>query len=346
MSPLVTHILIFVLCAAIVWWAGNKLELYSDIIALRTNLGKALAGTLLLAVATSLPEVVTSLTATLTGDIDMAVHNLLGGVIFQTVILAFADITLRKRSITFAAPDYSLLLQGTGLILILSTTIVIFLCTAFLPHQTYPRLVNSVFLILPVIYFFVVRSMHVGTRRPAWRAQLQEEIRELASPQESRDIPHWTLKGLYARFGGASALVLVAGYQLTLSAEAIGTLTGLGSSFIGATVLAIATSLPEVSTVFASVKSDNPETAIANIFGSNCFDTVLLALVAVLSTNCVVCTFSPSATFAAALGALVTGVYLWGLLEREDRTIFGIGYDSIVVVLLCFFGFWVLYILR
>jgi cation:H+ antiporter len=53
--PLWLNALVFLLAAGTIWWAGVRLELYTDVIARRTGLGQAFAGMLLLAAATSLP---------------------------------------------------------------------------------------------------------------------------------------------------------------------------------------------------------------------------------------------------------------------------------------------------
>jgi cation:H+ antiporter len=70
----------FALAALAIFVAGSKLERCADRIGKRTGLGQLFAGMLLLAVATSLPEVATSTTAALRGEVQLAVNNLLGGV--------------------------------------------------------------------------------------------------------------------------------------------------------------------------------------------------------------------------------------------------------------------------
>jgi cation:H+ antiporter len=108
----------------------------------------------------------------------------------------------------------------------------------------------------------------------------------------------------------------------------------LGSSFIGVTLLASATSLPEVSTTLAAVRIGAYSLAISNIFGSN-----LLMIALVLPADLVyrgapiLEALDPATGFALISGVLVTGIYLAGLLIRSRRTIAGMGIDSALVLL-------------
>lgn len=96
--PLWANAVVFAIAGALIWWAGTRLERYTDEISDRTGIGQAFGGMLLLAVATSLPELVTTITAVaVLNNPTLAVHNLLGGVALQTGVLAIADATKRKR---------------------------------------------------------------------------------------------------------------------------------------------------------------------------------------------------------------------------------------------------------
>ena len=113
--PIWANLVIFAVAAAIIWFAGTRLERYTDAISIRTGLGKAFLGLLLLATATSLPEIATTVTATLGGNVDLALHNLLGGVVMQTAVLAVVDLAVREGPLTRFTPKYVLLIEGVGL---------------------------------------------------------------------------------------------------------------------------------------------------------------------------------------------------------------------------------------
>ena len=97
----------------------------------------------------------------------------------------------------------------------------------------------------------------------------------------------------------------------------------------------------------AAARQDNISMAFSNIFGSSAFVIALLAVVVMFTgSEALMSSGSPSASFAAALGILVTCVYLWGLLERQDRTILYMGWDSAAVLILAFTGSAVIYMLK
>lgn len=97
-------LLVFVAGAAAVWFASSKLARYADSISHRTGLGQAVVGIVLLGAVTSLPEISTTTVATLSGNARMAVNNLLGGIAFQVVVLALADLFVGRNALTSLVP--------------------------------------------------------------------------------------------------------------------------------------------------------------------------------------------------------------------------------------------------
>ena len=119
------------------------------------------------------------------------------------------------------------------------------------------------------------------------------------------------------------------------SGEAIAEQSGLGASFMGVAFVALATSLPEVSTVFASLRRGLNTMAISDILGTNILNVALLFGVdMVASGEPVLNRVGNFAAIAAVVGVVLTGVFLVGLAERRDRTIFGMGIDSAFVLFL------------
>ena len=100
----------------------------------------------------------------------------------------------------------------------------------------------------------------------------------------------------------------------------------------GATVLAAATSLPEVSTGLAAVKAGNYQLAFSDIFGGNAFLPVLFLVADLLSGQAVLPKAQHSDIYLTGLGALLTTVYLYGLIFRPSRQILRMGIDSFIVL--------------
>jgi len=102
----------------------------------------------------------------------------------------------------------------------------------------------------------------------------------------------------------------------------------------GATVLAAATSLPEVSTGLTSVRLGDYQLAVSDIFGGNAFLPVLFLFATLISGQAVLPQAQPTDIYLTGVGMLLTLVYAAGLLFRPSRRVLGMGIDSLVVLVL------------
>jgi cation:H+ antiporter len=343
--PLAANLAIFALGAGAIWRAGTRLEHYADVIALRTGMGHAFTGMLLLAGATSLPELATTLTAVvLLDNPTLAVHNLLGGVAFQTMILVFADASKRRAgALTYFSPKFVLLIEGIGLVMLLQLTLV----GISARHVSAVGSISVWLILLVVAWIGVMYLVYRYRGQPRWTPELaddfplEEPVREEGAPDPEQEHP---LRAIWVRFAALSLVVLVGGWLSAQSAEVLADQTGLGDAFLGATLLAAATSLPELSTTTAAARNGRYTVAISNVFGSNSFDVSLLFLAELLYRGASVMEHADdSLAFITGLGALMTCIYLWGLIERENRSVLGIGWDSAAVVVVYLGGMVVLY---
>lgn len=347
---IISNVGLFLVAAAAIWWAGTRLERVCDTLATRTRMGHAFVGVALLAMATSLPELATTVTAVVILDNpSLAVHNLLGGVAMQTGLLIVADLSQKERgSLTYFAPRYSLLLQGVGLVLLLQIGI------AGVAAGGVPSLWSislwSVLLLLAHLGILFLTYRHRG--QPRWTPTVEDDVPAGERPRlnEERDNARTgskPLRWLWLEFGGCSVLVLAAGWLATHTADSLAEQTGLGSAFLGVTLLAAATSLPEISTIFPAARSGRYTLAISNVFGSNAFDVSLLFWADLLyRQGSVFAHAPPTVGFVAALGSVMTCLYLWGLVERENRTLGRLGWDSVAALIAYAGGATVLYFLQ
>ena len=333
--PLLINAVIFVIAAGLVWYAGTKLSGYVDLIADRTGIGKAFAGALLLGGATSLPELATTLTASFSGAAQLAGTNLIGGVVMQIAVLAFIDaIALRGKPLTLFSPRSSILMTGVMLIALTA------LATAAISTGEIVSVAGIG--LWPVIlfgaYLLSLRVIYRYEGNSRW-----EPTGDIAQPPESardlKDVQHkyyaeTSTRMLTGFFAAASALVLVGGFFVARTGEAIAAQSGLGQNLVGATLVALATSLPEVSTTYSAVRFGAYSMAAANILGTNSLE-IALFLPAELAyrDGAIMDQLDPAAAFLAAIGIVVTSLYLWGILERRDRTFLGMGIDSAAVLI-------------
>lgn len=123
----------------------------------------------------------------------------------------------------------------------------------------------------------------------------------------------------------SSAVTLAAGVALESSGEGIAGHIHMTGVLFGATVLAAATSLPEVSTGLASIKLGDYQLAMSDIFGGNAFLPVLFLLATLISGQAVLPHAKNTDIYLAGLGILLTTIYLSGLIFRPRRLFLRMG---------------------
>src|ERR687883_556796 len=133
---------------------------------------------------------------------------------------------------------------------------------------------------------------------------------------------------------GALLVTLVAGVLIERSGEEFFRRLGMSGVLFGATALAAATALPELSTGLTSTRLGDYQLAISDIFGGNAFLPVLLLLATVLSGQAVLPRAHNTDIYLTALGALLTVAYMLGLVFRPQRQWLRLGPDSIAVLIL------------
>lgn len=263
--PLWANALVFLASAVAVWFAGSRLAGLVDAIAERTGMGQGFAGLMLLGGITSLPEIAVSVSAALGGEPVLATNNLLGSIAAQVVILAFADMLIGRNALTSVVAHPIVLLQG-----ILSIALLSLIAMAATTGDIAIGPVGLWSIVLLLSYGGGVALLAGYEKRPeTWQpvtdeAKPDDEEGEEAAPDDRslRSLIGWTVL--------AAAIILAAGWVLSETGSAGAKQTGLGSAFFGATVLAVATSLPEISTVFAAVRLRSYEMALGTSSGRTC----------------------------------------------------------------------------
>ncbi len=335
--PLWASLLVFVLCAGAIWVAGIFLSNYTDVLSDRLHLGAALGGLILLAVATNLPETAITLSAALNGQVDVAVSNILGGIAIQTVVLVALDAfgVRVRRPLTYQAASLRLVLEGSVVVAVLAVVVM----GAQLPKTAIAfRLTPDVVGIAAVWVVGLLLTQRAA--KLPWQdngnaPDSQPEPRGHSAHKRAADA---TKKGVSTGkavvvFGAAAVVTLVAGALLEESGTQAADHVGLSGVLFGATVLAAATSLPELSTGLAAVRSGDYQLAFGDIFGGNAFLPVLLLLATVVSGKAILPNAHNSDLYLTALGALLTIIYMGGLIFRPAREHARLGLDSIAVLL-------------
>jgi cation:H+ antiporter len=337
--PLPVLLVIFLGAAAAIWVAGVQLSTHTDVLATRLHLGAALGGLVLLAVATNLPEIAIVASASLSGNVGVAVGNILGGIAIQTVVLVVLDAfgVRGSRPLTYRAASLTLVLEAALVVSILAVVV----AGSQLPSDLIAfRLTPGPVLILVLWVAGLVLLQRAGRALP-WNESgeapdNQESPRGHSRSQTEKEATERGVgTGRSATIFGLAALVtLVAGVVLERSGDAIAGHISLSGVLFGATVLAAATSLPEVSTGLTSVRNGDYQLAISDIFGGNAFLPVLFLLATLLSGKAVLPQAQDTDIYLTALAMLLTLVYAAGLLFRPRRRVARMGADSLVVLVL------------
>ena len=330
---------IFAGSAAVIWFAGVRLADTTDILSSRLHLGKALGGVIVLAIATNLPEIAITVSAAMSGNLGVAVGNILGGIAIQTVVLVAMDIAMKEPvPLTYRAASLSLVIEA---VLVIAVLIVAIMATQLPGSLIAARLTPGTVMIAVLWVGGVWLSSRAANSLPWHDASgnapdSQEKPKGHSQESKASDSSgrsEGTLRIILV-FLGAAAATLVAGVVLERSGDAIATSIGLSGVLFGATVLAAATSLPELSTGITSVRMKDYQLAISDIFGGNAFLPVLFLLAVLISGKAVLPDAQASDIYLAGLGILLTCVYAAGLIFRPRRQILGMGIDSLLVLVL------------
>ena len=192
-------------------------------------------------------------------------------------------------------------------------------------------------------YLISIVLLTRARRDEPWKPAKPRRDRE--TKQEATDEISPLRLGLLIAAAGAG--ILVAGVTLAHTGAALAEQTGLGMSFFGAVFLAMATSLPEVTTTVSLVRRQEYEMAISGIFGTNIFNVTIIVLVDALHPGGpVLPEVGRPASVGALIGIVLTSIFLVGLIERRDRVVLRMGYDSVAVLLAYAGGLVVLYVVR
>jgi cation:H+ antiporter len=316
--------LIFIGSSVLLVFAATKLAQYGDAIAARTGLGRLFVGTLLLAGATSLPELLTTINSFGQGVPDLAAGNLLGSNMFNMLLLAVLDLLGRQaRILRRVAMKHAL----TASLASLLTAMVAFFILADIDIAIGHVGVDSLLLI--AVYLVGVRLIRSGS--PG--ANNVESSRSAEESAELTGVPRLGVALL--GFGGATLILVLVSPWLVSSSKQIAELTGLGTGFVGTALVAVVTSLPEVATSVVAVRLGAYDLAIGNLFGSNAFNMMALGVSDFFYLpGPFLGIVAPGFVLVALLGLMLTGLGLIGNLARVERRLLLVEADALTIMIL------------
>jgi cation:H+ antiporter len=321
MPPIVIVIAQFVVCAAVIVFAGIRLSRYGDAIAERTGAGGTWVGLILLATVTSLPELVTGASAILLVDVvDIAVGDALGSCMFNLLILALLD-ALHPVPLSARIHQGHMLAAGFGVV-----QLGVFGGAMALGSRA-PVLgwIGAHSVVLFALYVLAMRTIFTFER-----TRLADQAEEVVDELRSRYV---ALRPAVVLFAVNAVVLVLAASLLPAVAEQFAEVTGLEESFVGSLFVAASTSLPEVVVSVAAVRLGALDMAAANLFGSNLFNLAVVALDDVLFVRGPLLMSIAPVHLVTVLGALVmTGIAMIGLTVRARAKRYRLSWDAMASI--------------
>lgn len=312
--------------AAIVWYAGSRLTVLVVEISRRTGLGQAFAGMLLLGGITSLPEMATASAASIAGNPLLSLNDVLGTSSINILLLAIGDAFYGKGALTHQTHKPAPLIQGAlGMILMAAVAVAISVGDTGLP-------VLGTGILSLALAIGCIQALRISNRFEkgnSWKVVNPPPL----VPQEEAKRNYSNLK-LAALTAASAFAILVSGATLALAGDAIAEESGLGTSIVGFALVGFCTSLPELSSIIAALKLRRHQLALGDVFGTNLFNVQIIFVADLFYSGGPV--INEAGTFeaaAACLSVIMTGIFVVGMLERRDRTIWRLGADSALAIL-------------
>ena len=291
--------LLYLILAACVVLLSVKAANYVDLLDKKTNLSGAFIGGVMLAAVTSLPEFFTTISATsFLGNPDLALGNILGSNLFNNAILATLVLLFIKKfsSSTISKSHLNVSICTLGMYFIICMNLFINLDISILT-------ISVISIALAVLYGIGVKAMA--------NAPSEESDEEDDSPL--------TVKQIAVRFVITSILLIAASIGVTYVSDNIASTYNLGAGLVGAVLLGIATSLPEVTSCVALMKVGNFNIATGNIVGSNLFKFLILTFVDLIYVKDTIYIFTDANTKALLVFGFVAALLLTLMIFLKSR---------------------------
>ncbi len=320
------YALVFLASGIAVVLAGVALARHADAIAEATGVGRMWIGALLLAGATSLPELATDVFAVRLGAVDLAVGDLFGSSMANMLILALADLMPpRRHLLRRVAFDHALAAS-----LAISLNAMAVLLVVLRPTASFLR-VGPGSLLLFVAYL-------AGTRA-VYRHASREPVEALRSSANRESV-----RSSAIGFGGAALVVLAAAPAFAWSARGIAEISGLGNTFVGTWALGLATSLPELVASIAALRIGAFDLAVGNLFGSNAFNMAVFLPLDLAQPGNLFAAVDANHALSGLAAVLLTTLGLSAIMYRAESRFAMIEPNSLLMLVGYGAAIWLLYL--
>lgn len=315
----------FIICTLVILYSGRRVAKYGDVIAEKTGLGGLWVGVVLVAVATSLPEIFTGVGSTLFVDApNLTVGNLFGANRYNLLNIALLDVFHKGPPLLSTMSFGQLLTSWLSLIPILIASIGIFLSGRLIDLSIANLSLYSVLILCAYLCsVFVIFKF----------AKKQQKILEREEALLKYDaIP---LSQAYLFYGFSAVAIAGAGIWLAYIGDEMATVLGLSQNFVGSLFLGFTTTLPEISVSLAAIRLGAKELAVANMLGSNCFNMAIIFINDLIYRKAPIFkVVSQEHLLNALIAVLMTLIIIAGLMLKPKKRLIGAfsGYTIALVI--------------
>lgn len=335
MDPMLSAWLQFAVTVVLIGLSGTALSRFGDVIAVRTGLGGTWIGVILIATVTSFPELITGVSSvTLANDADIAVGTILGSCVFNMFILVVLDFLTRERSVFELAGQNHILSAGWGVLLVGVVGFGVLLGKD--PSFPTPLVFVGVYSpIIVLLYFNAVRVVF-----------LHESDLNHGTPLPEPEPGEMALRHAVIGYVLTSLVVVGVSLWLPFVGQHLADSMGWSHTFVGTLFVGAVTSLPEVVVTIAAIRIGAVDMAVANLFGSNMFNVLVIAVDDLFYVDGPILSHVGSVHALSAFSAtMMTGVAIIGLLYRPRGRVLGlVGWASLFLVTIYMLNTYVLYL--
>jgi cation:H+ antiporter len=302
-NDLLIAIAIFLGSSAAVIFFGTLLAKYGDALATLTGWGRLFVGSILLALATSLPELSTNISAVQLDppNPELALGNILGANMINMFTMAMVALVFGgRRFLQRVAPEQGYLI----LLAAVMTALAVLFAAIRLDVAFWQIGLSSV--VLLVVYVIGMRIVYA--KRP-------ESEQEEAGEED----PAMTLARASLLFTLVSVGVVIAGIFLAWSVDQIAGITGVASSTLGILVASIVTTMPEATATVAAARMGAADLGVAGLYGSCVFNVTILAYADPFYRQGVLTSQSEPTHFVAGVVAVFLILIGLGLILARNR---------------------------
>ncbi len=311
----------FLFLAFLTVFVAVKLAIYADAMEKKTKLGGLLIGGLLLASVTSFPELVTCMSAIFINNPNLAIGDILGSNVFNLLIISVLDIVFIKMYLM------NKLTKGYIWLILLLILMHILVILGFNNIFIFNISIISGFIFVLYVVFIIFLS--------------NIKIVENKIKNENN------INYLLFKFLAASIMIIILGVLITIQANKIVSMNGfISSSTVGAFLLGITTSLPEVVSVYALVRIGSYNLAFSNIVGSNAFNFFIFTLSDLFISGRNLYSFRDNDSFIFVIfGMIMHLIILFSILRKKPKVISIYILPSFLIILLYAYIFYLQFLL-